>query len=75
MVSAQLPTTDNSSYNNPLALPAQQNFSANETVDNQNQFSGHEDESELNTLGSHVVLLTTCLRELKSNFSIANKLS
>jgi hypothetical protein len=54
-------------YNTPLALPTPQINSAEKvTASNQNVFSGHDDHSMANTLGSHVVMLSTCLRELKS---------
>jgi hypothetical protein len=71
MVSAQIPTDLNNpfffypNYNFPPALPAQK-IAANELLSK--QFSGYDDHSIQNTLGSHVVLLTTCLGELKSNF-------
>jgi hypothetical protein len=70
MASAQQPTTWTNPYfyyhyNAPLALPGQI-VSANEMVGDQKQFSGYDDLSVQNTLGSHVVLLTTCLRELIS---------
>ncbi|EFX75551.1 hypothetical protein DAPPUDRAFT_323209 [Daphnia pulex] len=52
-------------YNTPLESPGQK-ISANELVGNQKQLSGYDndDHSIENTLSSHVVLLTTCLREL-----------
>jgi hypothetical protein len=52
-------------YNAPLALPGQK-ISANEMVGNQKQLYGYDnnDHSIENTLRSHVVILTTCLREL-----------
>ncbi|EFX75549.1 hypothetical protein DAPPUDRAFT_250255 [Daphnia pulex] len=53
-------------YNTPLELPTQKEATANEMVGNQKQLSGYDndDHSIVKTLGSHVVLLTTCLREL-----------
>jgi hypothetical protein len=59
-------------YNTPLALPTQK-VSADDKAENQQQlFTNYNDHSMKNTLGSHVVLLTTCLRDLKSKFK--NKL-
>ena len=52
-------------YNAPLAT-APQKPSPYQMTGNQNVFSGHDDHSLENTLGSHVVMLSTCLRELKS---------
>jgi hypothetical protein len=68
--SAEQPTTwtspyFNYHYNNPLTLPTQK-ASANEMVGNQKVFTNYDDHSIQNTLSSHVVLLTTCLRDLKS---------
>ncbi|XP_046640526.1 uncharacterized protein LOC124325995 [Daphnia pulicaria] len=68
--SAQQPTTWTNpyfyyNYNNPLALPTQK-ASANEMVGNPKQLSAYDDHSIQSTLGSHVVLLTTCLRDLRT---------
>jgi hypothetical protein len=52
-------------YNAPLAM-APQKLSPYQMTGNQNVFSNHDDQSLENTLGSHVVMLSTCLRELKS---------
>ncbi|XP_046640038.1 uncharacterized protein LOC124321177 [Daphnia pulicaria] len=53
-------------YNTPLALPTQK-VSADEKAGNHQQlFTNYNDHSMHNTLGSHVVLLTTCLRDLKT---------
>jgi hypothetical protein len=52
-------------YNAPLAM-APQKLSPYQMTGNQNVFSNHDDHSFENTLGSHVVMLSTCLRELKS---------
>ena len=56
-------------YNAPLAM-APQKISPYQMAANQNVFSGHDDQSLENTLGSHVVMLSTCLRELKSKSQI-----
>jgi hypothetical protein len=56
-------------YNAPLAM-APQKISPYQMASNQNVFSGHDDQSLENTLGSHVVMLSTCLRELKSKSQI-----
>jgi hypothetical protein len=53
-------------YNAPLAMAPQQKPSPYQMTGNQNVFSNHDDHSFENTLGSHVVMLSTCLRELKS---------
>jgi hypothetical protein len=52
-------------YNAQLDLPTQK-VSADGKAGNQQQlFTNYNDHSMQNTLGSHVVLLTTCLRDLK----------
>jgi hypothetical protein len=76
--SAQQPTTWTNpyfyyNYNNPLALPTQK-ASANEMVGNPKQLSAYDDHSIQSTLGSHVVLLTTCLRDLRSKLKKRTKL-
>ena len=53
-------------YNAPLAVAPQKPSPYQMTASNQNVFSSHDDHSLENTLGSHVVMLSTCLRELKS---------
>ncbi|XP_046447848.1 uncharacterized protein LOC124196719 isoform X1 [Daphnia pulex] len=69
--SAQQPTTwtspyFNYHYNTPLDLPTQK-VPADEKAGNPQQlFTNYNDHSMQNTLGSHVVLLTTCLRDLKT---------
>jgi hypothetical protein len=71
MTSAQLPTTWINPYylfsniNTPLIV-APQKISADETETNSKTFTNYDDHSIQNTLSSHVVLLTTCLRDLKS---------
>ncbi|XP_046448793.1 uncharacterized protein LOC124197394 [Daphnia pulex] len=53
-------------YNTPLDLPTQK-VSTDEKAGNQQQvFTNYNDHSMQNTLGSHVILLTTCLRDLKT---------
>jgi hypothetical protein len=70
-VNAQKPTSWTNPYfyyhyNTQLDLPTQK-VSADEKAGNQQQlFTNYNDHSMQNTLGSHVVLLTTCLRDLKS---------
>ncbi len=49
----------------PLDLLTQK-VSTGEKTGNQQLFTNYNDHSMQNTLGSHVVLLTTCLRDLKS---------
>ncbi|EFX60624.1 hypothetical protein DAPPUDRAFT_342342 [Daphnia pulex] len=69
--SAQQPTTWTNPYFyyhyiTPLVLPGQM-VAANEMTGDHKQFSGHDDLSVQNLLGSHVVLLTACLREFIKN--------
>jgi hypothetical protein len=76
--SAEQPTTWTNPYfyyhyNTPLALPTQK-ASANEMMSNQRVFTNYDDHSIQNTLNSHVVLLTTCLRDLKSKFKTKTKI-
>ncbi len=52
-------------YNPPLAM-APQKPSAYQMPGNGKQVSVYDDHSVSNTLGSHIVLLSTCLSELKS---------
>jgi hypothetical protein len=52
-------------YNSPLAM-APQKPSAYQMPGNGKQVSVYDDHSVSNTLGSHIVLLSTCLSELKS---------
>jgi hypothetical protein len=73
MASAQPPTswTNNPYYffsniNTP-PIVAPQKISADEKTGNQKVFTDYDDHSMQSTLGSHVVLITTCLRDLKSN--------
>jgi hypothetical protein len=71
MVNVQQPTSWTNPYfyyhyNTQLDLTTQK-VSADEKAGNQQQlFTNFNDHSMQNTLGSHVVLLTTCLRDLKS---------
>ncbi len=70
MASAQLPTITNPYYFysniNTAPIVAPQKISADEKAINSKTFTNYDDQSIQNTLNSHVVLLTTCLRDLKS---------
>jgi hypothetical protein len=80
MVNAQQPTSWTNPYfyyhyNTQLDLPTQKVL-ADEKAGNQQQlFTNYNDHSMQNTLGSHVVLLTTCLREMKSKLRQNKKVS
>ncbi len=70
MASVQLPTITNPYYfySNIITSPifAPQKISADEKAINSKTFTNYDDHSIQNNLSSHVVLLTTCLRDLKS---------
>jgi hypothetical protein len=75
MASAQLPTTWTNPYYfysniNTPPIVAPQKISADETEINSKTFTNYDDHSIQNTLSSHVVLLTACLRDLKSKLYI-----
>jgi hypothetical protein len=75
MASAQLPTTWTNPYYfysniNTPPIVAPQKISADETEINSKTFTNYDDHSIKNTLSSHVVLLTACLRDLKSKLYI-----